>query len=37
MQDPAELMRILKIGGEKANQVASETLKKVYEAIGLAI
>ena len=37
MQDPAELMRILKIGGEKANQEASETLKKVYEAIGLAI
>ncbi len=37
MQNPAELMRILKIGGEKANQVASETLKKVYEAIGLAI
>ena len=37
MQDPAELMRILKIGGEKANQVASETLKKVYGAIGLAI
>jgi len=35
MQDPAELMRILKIGGEKANQVASETLKKVYRAIGL--
>ena len=35
MQDPAELMRILKIGGEKANHVASETLKKVYEAIGL--
>jgi hypothetical protein len=30
-------MRILKIGGEKANLVASETLKKVYEAIGLAI
>ena len=35
MQDPAELMRILKIGGEKANQVASQTLKKVYGAIGL--
>lgn len=35
MQDPAELMRILKIGGEKANHVASETLKKVYGAIGL--
>lgn len=35
MQDPAELMRILKIGGEKANQVASDTLKKVYGAIGL--
>jgi tryptophanyl-tRNA synthetase len=35
MQDPAELMRILKIGGEKANHVASETLKKVYRAIGL--
>jgi len=35
MQNPAELMRILKIGGEKANQVASETLKKVYGAIGL--
>jgi len=35
MQDPAELMRILKIGGEKANQVASETLKRVYGAIGL--
>lgn len=35
MQDPAELMRNLKIGGEKANQVASETLKKVYGAIGL--
>ena len=35
MQDPAELMTILKIGGEKANQVASQTLKKVYGAIGL--
>jgi len=35
MQDPAELMKILKIGGEKANQVASQTLKKVYGAIGL--
>ena len=35
MQDPAELMRNLKIGGEKANHVASETLKKVYGAIGL--
>ena len=35
MQDPAELMRILKIGGEKANQVASDTLKNVYGAIGL--
>ena len=35
MQDPAELMRILKIGGEKANHVASETLKKVYGAVGL--
>ena len=35
MQDPAELMRILKIGGEKDNHVASETLKKVYGAIGL--
>ncbi|MGI9171510.1 MAG: tryptophan--tRNA ligase [Candidatus Nanopelagicus sp.] len=35
MQDSAELMKILKIGGEKANQVASETLKKVYGAIGL--
>ena len=35
MQDPAELMRILKIGGEKANHVANETLKKVYGAVGL--
>jgi len=35
MNDKAELLRILKSGAEKANQVASKTLSDVYAALGL--
>jgi len=35
MNDQAELLRILKAGAEKANQVASKTLSDVYGALGL--
>ena len=35
MNDQAELLRILKSGAEKANQVASKTLSDVYAALGL--
>jgi len=35
MNDQAELLRILKGGAEKANQVASKTLSDVYAALGL--
>jgi tryptophanyl-tRNA synthetase len=35
MSDRSELTRILKSGEIKANQVASETLKAAYSAIGL--
>ena len=35
MNDKAELLRILKTGAEKANQVASKTLSDVYAALGL--
>jgi tryptophanyl-tRNA synthetase len=35
MNDQAELIRILKSGAEKANQVASKTLSDVYAALGL--
>ena len=35
MSDRSELTRILKSGAIKANQVASETLKAAYSAIGL--
>jgi tryptophanyl-tRNA synthetase len=35
MNDQAELIRILKAGAEKANQVASKTLSDVYGALGL--
>jgi tryptophanyl-tRNA synthetase len=33
--DETELENILKQGAEKAGSVASETLKKVYENVGL--
>jgi len=35
MDDPAELVSLLKVGANKANEVASSTLKQVYAAIGL--
>jgi tryptophanyl-tRNA synthetase len=35
MDDPAELASLLKVGANKANEVASNTLKEVYAAIGL--
>ena len=36
MDDPAELSRVLSNGAQKANEVASTTLKAAYSAIGLA-
>jgi len=35
MDDPAELVNLLNVGAKKANEVASNTLKAVYAAIGL--
>lgn len=35
MDDRAELLRMLKVGSEKANQVADKTLANVYSALGL--
>jgi len=35
MDDPAELVSLLKVGANKANEVASDTLKEAYTAIGL--
>jgi hypothetical protein len=35
MSDRAELVKILEVGAQRANQVASETLKSAYSAIGL--
>jgi tryptophanyl-tRNA synthetase len=35
LQDKGELTRLLKIGSEKAAAVADETLRKVYDAVGL--
>jgi len=35
MDDPAELVTLLSTGANKANEVASNTLKEVYAAIGL--
>ncbi len=35
MDDPAELSRVLSKGAQKANEVASTTLKAAYSAIGL--
>jgi len=35
MDDPAELVSLLKVGANKANEVASKTLKEVYAALGL--
>jgi tryptophanyl-tRNA synthetase len=35
MDDPAELVNLLNVGAKKANEVASNTLKEVYAAIGL--
>jgi tryptophanyl-tRNA synthetase len=36
MDDPAELSRVLSSGAQKANEVASTTLKAAYSAIGLS-
>jgi tryptophanyl-tRNA synthetase len=36
MDDPAELSRVLRNGAQKANEVASATLKAAYSAIGLS-
>ncbi len=36
MDDPAELSRVLNNGAQKANEVASTTLKAAYAAIGLS-
>lgn len=36
MDDPAELTRVLSNGAQKANEVASTTLKAAYSAIGLS-
>ena len=35
MDDKGELLKILKSGAEKANQVAGKTLSDVYAALGL--
>jgi len=35
MDDPAELVSLLSTGANKANEVASNTLKEVYAALGL--
>lgn len=35
MADPAELDRLLLRGAERANSIATETLAKVYDAVGL--
>ena len=35
MDDPADLVNLLKVGAKKANEVAANTLKEVYTAIGL--
>ena len=35
MDDPAELVSLLSTGAKRANEVASNTLKEVYAAIGL--
>ena len=35
LEDPAELTALMKIGADKANAVASETIAKTYEAMGL--
>ena len=35
MDDPAELVSLLKAGADKANEVASNTLEEAYTAIGL--
>jgi len=35
IDDPAELVSLLKVGAKKANEVAANTLKEVYTAIGL--
>jgi tryptophanyl-tRNA synthetase len=35
MRDEAELQRMLKRGAEKAEAVASQTLKRVYDALGV--
>jgi tryptophanyl-tRNA synthetase len=34
LKEPTELQKILKIGADKANEVAEETLRKSYDAMG---
>jgi tryptophanyl-tRNA synthetase len=34
LKEPTELKKILKVGADKANAVAEETLKKTYDAMG---
>jgi tryptophanyl-tRNA synthetase len=34
LKEPTELQKILKVGADKANAVAEETLKKSYDALG---
>ena len=34
LSDRAEIERIMKVGAVKASEVASDTLRKVYDAIG---
>ena len=34
LKEPTELKKILKVGADKANAVAEETLKKTYDALG---
>ncbi|MGO1538404.1 MAG: tryptophan--tRNA ligase [Leucobacter sp.] len=35
LSDPAELDRLLAVGAERANNVATDTLNRVYDALGL--
>ena len=35
LADPAELTSLMKVGADKANAVATETIQKTYEAMGL--
>jgi tryptophanyl-tRNA synthetase len=35
IDDPGELARLLRVGAERARTVASKTLTRTYDAIGL--